>query len=124
MDGQEHDDEPRIDAQPLEQTAWTGHSVRDRRNRRAGTVVDVYYDDESALDAPRWLVVDPGPFRRSVVVPARGARCVEDHVIVVPWTREEMKAAPRVATSGSLTDREERMLLRHFGVDSRTRDLS
>jgi hypothetical protein len=45
-------------------------------------------------------------------------------VIVVPWTREEMREAPRVATSGSLTDREEQLLRRHYRLDTRLRDLS
>jgi hypothetical protein len=73
MDVHEPDDELRIDVQPLQRTTWTGHAVRDQRNRRAGTVVDVYYDEATSLEGPRWLVVDPGPFRHSVVVPARGA---------------------------------------------------
>lgn len=124
MDGHQHDREPLVDAQPLEHTAWTGHTVRDERNRRVGSVVDVYYDDAVASDTPRWLVVDPGPFRRASVVPARGARCIEDGVIVVPFSRDEIKAAPRVSTSGSLTEREEQTLARHYRTDIRSRDLS
>jgi hypothetical protein len=124
MDFREPDDERPIDVQPLQHTTWTGHAVRDQRNRRSGTVVDVYFDDGAAIDAPRWLVIDPGAFRRTVVVPARGARCVDDDVIVVPWTREEMRDAPRVAGSGSLTDREEQLLARHYRLDTRLRDIS
>ena len=75
-------------------TTYTGHPVIDDQGERVGTVSDVFYDDAS--DEPKWLVIDPGVFRKERLVPIDGSYETEDGSIVVPFDRNWIKHAPTV----------------------------
>lgn len=104
-----------IDQDPATQPSWTGHTARDARHRKVGTIADVYFPDDASDGVPEWLVVHPGPLRRPFVVPAAGARG-DGETVLLRWTGEELRAAPRVSGRGSLTAAERRALRRHYGI--------
>ena len=70
----------------------TGRVVLDEHGLRLGSVTDVVYRADS--HDPEFLVVRPGPLRRSHYVPAAGACQTMDGEIVVPWDRDWFRLAP------------------------------
>ncbi|MFC9353452.1 DUF2382 domain-containing protein [Arthrobacter sp. NPDC057013] len=82
---------------------------------KIGSVGQVYADD--ADGQPTWVTVKTGLFGTSEsFVPLQGARLEGDDV-VVPYTKDQVKDAPRVDTDGHLEPSEEDRLFGHYGLD-------
>ena len=69
-----------------------GRIVLDEHGLRLGSVTAVVDRDDG--HGPEFLVVNPGPLRRSHYVPAAGACETVDGEIVVPWDRDWFRLAP------------------------------
>jgi uncharacterized protein (TIGR02271 family) len=81
---------------------------------KIGSVGQVYADD--ADGQPTWVTVKTGLFGTSEsFVPLEGARLEGDDV-VVPYTKDQVKDAPRVDTNGHLEPSEEDRLYDHYGL--------
>jgi uncharacterized protein (TIGR02271 family) len=81
---------------------------------KIGSVGQVYADD--ADGQPTWVTVKTGLFGTSEsFVPLEGARLEGDDV-VVPYTKDQVKDAPRVDTNGHLEPSEEDRLYDHSGL--------
>ncbi|WP_104139510.1 DUF2382 domain-containing protein [Arthrobacter sp. ZGTC131] len=86
---------------------------------KIGSVGQVYADD--ADGQPTWVTVKTGLFGTSEsFVPLEGARLEGDDV-VVPYTKDQVKDAPRVDTDGHLDPSEEDRLYDHYGVGGNSR---
>jgi sporulation protein YlmC with PRC-barrel domain len=72
-----------------------GHQVIDAAGETVGTVSDVFFDDHS--NRPKWLVVDPGVFRKERLVPIDGAYETEEGTIVLPYDKRWVKSGPTVS---------------------------
>ncbi len=89
----------------------TGHVVLDDQHQKVGTVSDVLYDERGAA---HWAVVDPGPMRAEKFVPVEGAVVTDDGQVVVPYAKDHVKAAPKVARDHVLPHDLERELEEHY----------
>lgn len=79
---------------------------------KIGSIGQVYADDESGQ--PTWVTVKTGLFGTSeTFVPLDAAR-VEGSDLVVPYTKDQVKDAPRVDTDGHLDPAEEDRLYEHY----------
>ncbi|MFH8410469.1 PRC and DUF2382 domain-containing protein [Streptomyces sp. NPDC018019] len=92
----------------------TGMNVVDAEGTKVGSVQQIYRDD--ATDAPEWITVRTGLFgMKETFVPLAGARRVGDE-LQVPYTKDQIKDAPRIDADGHLEPAEEERLYRHYGI--------
>ena len=81
---------------------------------KIGSIGQVYADDDNGQ--PTWVTAKTGLFGTSEsFVPLEGAR-VEGDDILVPYTTDQVKDAPRVDTDGHLEPAEEDRLYAHYGL--------
>ena len=79
---------------------------------KIGSIGQVYSDDTDGQ--PSWVTVETGLFGTSEsFVPLEGAR-LEGDDIVVPFTKDQVKDAPRVDVDGHLEPSEENRLYDHY----------
>jgi hypothetical protein len=94
---------------------WAGHRLDEVDGRRVGRVVGALADRSGG--EPRWLVARMGRFGHFTLVPARdaveGAACVW-----VPYTREQIRGAPRFEPDAPPDAETERQLAEHYGLAS------
>ncbi|MFH9423391.1 PRC and DUF2382 domain-containing protein [Streptomyces sp. NPDC017529] len=92
----------------------TGMNVVDPEGTKVGSVQQVYRDD--ATNAPEWITVRTGLFgMKETFVPLAGGRRVGDE-LQVPYTKDQIKDAPRIDADGHLEPAEEERLYRHYGM--------
>lgn len=91
-----------------------GHGdVVSQDGEKIGGIGDFYLDDDT--DVPTWVTVKTGLFgTKESFVPLEGARIAEEN-LVVPYTKEHVKDAPRVDADERLEPGEEDRLYRHYG---------
>jgi hypothetical protein len=83
-----------------------------------GGIGQLYSDDDTG--EPTWVTVKTGLFGTSQsFVPVEGAR-IDGADLVVPYTRDQVKDAPRVDTDGRLDPAEEARLYTHYEKGVRT----
>ena len=96
-------------------------TVYDSAGEKVGSVGNLYLDDKTG--EPSWLTVNTGLFGMSEsFVPIDGTLQAVDGRIDVPYTKEQIKDAPRVDADGHLDPSEERELYAHFNRDWGTDD--
>ncbi len=79
---------------------------------KIGSIGQVYADDENGQ--PSWVTAKTGLFGTSEsFVPLEGAR-IEGDDVVVPYTKDQVKDAPRVDADGHLEPSEEDRLYQHY----------
>ena len=91
---------------------YFGRPVVDEHGARLGVVKDVVYDLRG--DRPEYLVVDPGPLRRSHYVPVAGAYETVEGSLVVPWDKRWFKLAPKADRDHILTSVDRRLIEVHY----------
>jgi sporulation protein YlmC with PRC-barrel domain len=94
------------------QSHYTGRRVIDAHGLPLGSVADVVYDGRT--QRPEYLVVNPGPLRRSHYVPVDGAMEAADGTIVVPWDKDWFRLAPKASGNLTLERRDRRELETHY----------
>lgn len=81
---------------------------------KVGAIGQVYLDDTTGT--PSWVTVKTGLFGAAeTFVPIESAR-VDGHDVVVSYSKELIKDAPRIDADGSLSPAEEDILYRHYGL--------
>jgi hypothetical protein len=101
---------------------WRGRAVVDLNGQKIGTFEEIYLDE--GTDEPAWAAVKAGTFglRRSRVVPIAAAHS-DGSSIRVPFTKQQVKAAPTIDSEGWVPERDQAAILRHYGMiggESRT----
>ncbi|WP_298753118.1 PRC and DUF2382 domain-containing protein [uncultured Serinicoccus sp.] len=87
--------------------------VVDQDGDKIGKVGQVYLDDSTG--EPAWVTVKTGLFGTSEsFVPLQGAT-VQGQEVRVPYTKDQVKDAPRVEEDGHISVEEERELFRYYG---------
>ncbi|OLT40138.1 photosystem reaction center subunit H [Serinicoccus sp. CNJ-927] len=87
--------------------------VVDQDGEKVGKVGQVYLEDSTG--EPAWVTVKTGLFGTSEsFVPLQGAT-VQDQEVRVPYTKDQVKDAPRVEEDGHISVEEERELFRYYG---------
>ena len=91
-----------------------GRPVIGADGEKIGTVADVYFDKDTSQ--PEWALVTTGLFgTKHSFVPITNARTT-DEGLSVPFTKDQVKDAPRLDDDGELTEDEELLLSRHYGM--------
>jgi hypothetical protein len=103
-------------------TAYVDHKVLDEHDHEVGKITDVVYGtsndrpgDDDADRTPTWLVVDPGVLRAPHYVPVSGSYRTEGGDVVVPWSSEWIKSAPKASNEHVVTEELLAELTEHYG---------
>lgn len=99
---------------PLERMrGWIGERLDDVGGAGVGRVEGVFVDDPDG--EPVWLLARMGRFGHFTLIPPRDA--VEGSGRVwVPYTRDQIRRAPRIEPGEALTAAGERELIAHYGI--------
>jgi stress response protein YsnF len=96
-------------------TGWIGQPAYDTEGHKIGHVDAVYEDDDGS--GPEWFAIKTGWFGTHITfVPVRGA-LVSEGRLVIRWTKDIVRDAPRVEADGHLTHEEEMELYRYYGME-------
>jgi hypothetical protein len=93
--------------------AWKGFKLGDMEGATVGRVEGAYVDSESG--EPEWLLARMGKFGHHCLIPARDAVAAGGH-IWVPYTRDQVRKAPRQDPGKPLEREAEQQLLAYYGV--------
>jgi hypothetical protein len=96
-----------------EARAWAGHRLDGIEGKSIGRVEGVLVDAQS--ERPEWLLARMGRFGHHTLIPARDAVEGVGHVWV-PYTRDQVRRAPKFEPGSSLKGQTERELLVHYGI--------
>lgn len=89
-------------------------TVLDSEGNKIGAVGELYLDDRS--QDPSWASVKTGLFGMSQSFVPLDEATVEGDGIRVPYTKEQVKDAPRIDPDGHLEPEDEERLYRHYGL--------
>lgn len=96
-------------------SSWRGRVMVASDAERIGKIDEIYMDEETGQ--PEWALVNTGLFgMKSNFVPLTGAS-PEGEEVRVDYTKDQVKEAPGVDPEGELSQREEAMLYRHYGLE-------
>ena len=95
--------------------AVRGGTAVDSSGSKIGGIGEVYLDDQTGQ--PAWLTINTGLFGTSEsFVPLQEAT-VEGDQVTLPYSKDQVKDAPRVDADQHLDVEQERELYRHYGLD-------
>lgn len=94
---------------------WKGHKLDEMSGAAVGRVAGAFVDEDTGR--PEWLLARMGRFGHYCLVPARDAVGANGRVWV-PYSRDQIRRAPRVEPSKPLAGEREQALLDHYGVGS------
>ena len=94
---------------------WHGRTVVDSDGGKLGKIEDIYFDQET--NRPEWALIDTGMFAgKSSFLPLQGATS-DGEQVTAPYSKDQVKDAPKIDPDGQLSQREEAELYRHYGVE-------
>ena len=91
--------------------AWKGHKLDEMGGAQVGRV------EGQATGTTEWLVARMGRFGHYCLVPGRDAVAANGRVWV-PYTRDQIRRAPRVDPKAPLDEESEQAALTHYGLES------
>jgi len=101
-----------MNAMTLEQLE--GRPITGADGQKIGTVADVYFDKDTRQ--PEWALVTTGLFgTKHSFVPITSASTTGEG-LAVPFTKDQVKDAPRLDDDGELSEDEELLLSQHYGM--------
>jgi uncharacterized protein (TIGR02271 family) len=107
-----------LNRENIESLLTKGGNVIGSDGEKIGSIGQLYADDDTG--EPTWVTVKTGLFGTSQsFVPVEGAHSQGDD-LVVPYTKEHVKDAPRVDVDGHLTPEEEDRLYTYYERGART----
>lgn len=96
-----------------EARSWVGFKLDEMGGQSIGKVEGIYVDDQGGR--PEWLLARMGRFGHHCLVPAREAVAAGGRVWV-PYSRDQIRSAPRIEPNRALERDREQALLEHYGV--------
>jgi len=93
----------------------TDRKVIDDHFETVGTVTDVIYDSEQAME-PRWAIVKTGVFGGERPTPLEGSYVADSGDLVVPFDRTTIKNAPKVPHDHVLTRSAEDEIAQYYEI--------
>ncbi|TQJ35693.1 PRC and DUF2382 domain-containing protein [Arthrobacter sp. SLBN-122] len=107
-----------LNRENLENLLTKGGNVVGSDGTKIGSIGQLYADDDTG--EPTWVTVKTGLFGTSEsFIPVEGAHN-QGEDLVVPYTKEHVKDAPRVDADGHLTPEEEDRLYTYYDRGART----
>lgn len=92
---------------------WKGHRLDEMGGAQVGKIEGSFVDDLTGR--VEWLVARMGRFGHYCLVPARDA-VVANGRAWVPYTRDQIRRAPRVQPGKPLERESEQKMLDHYGI--------
>ena len=99
---------------PSEPISYMGLIAHDEQGATIGSISDVVYDETT--QQPQWLVVNPGTLRADHFVPVEGAYTTEEGNVVVAFTKQMVKEAPKATGDHVVTHDVEHELREYYTV--------
>ena len=96
-----------------EAARWAGHRLDEVGGANVGKVEGAYVDEESGK--LEWLLARMGRFGHHCLIPARDAVAGVGRVWV-PYSRDQIRRAPKIEPEAALTKDREVELLAHYGI--------
>ena len=94
---------------------WRGRSAVGADGEKLGRIEEIYLDAETRR--PEWALVHTGMFGgKSSFMPLEGATSDGDQVRA-PFSKAQVKDAPRLDPDGELSQQDEAALYAHYGLD-------
>jgi hypothetical protein len=97
----------------MSEGSWTGHRLDEITGGSVGRIEGFFFAEPGG--EPNWLLARMGRFGHYTLVPARDAVEGIGHVWV-PYTRAQIRRAPRVEPNQPLSAGAEAELLAHYGI--------
>jgi uncharacterized protein (TIGR02271 family) len=98
----------------IDRLASTSATVIDPDGNKIGTLGQLYLDDQT--DAPNWATVKTGLFGLSETFVPLTEAVTDGDSIRVPYTKDQIKDAPRVDQDEHLSEADEDRLYQHYGL--------
>jgi uncharacterized protein (TIGR02271 family) len=94
---------------------WRGRTAVDADGSKLGTIEEIYVDSET--NRPEWALVHTGLFGgKSSFMPLRDARS-DGEQVMAPYSKDQVKDAPKMDADGSLSQQDEAKLYSHYGIE-------
>jgi len=93
---------------------WTGRKMRGTDGAKLGTIEEIYVDD--ATGAPEWALVNTGLFGSSSTFVPLAEASDQDDEVAVPYSKAQVKDAPRLDRDQHLEQGDEERLYQHYGL--------
>ncbi|MET1155307.1 DUF2382 domain-containing protein [Arthrobacter sp.] len=98
----------------IDRLVGSNANVIDAEGNKIGSLGELYLDDRT--DEPSWATVKTGLFGMSESFVPLDNATIEGGDLRVPYTKDQIKDAPRVDPEGHLEEAEEDRLYRHYGL--------
>jgi uncharacterized protein (TIGR02271 family) len=93
---------------------WRGRTAVDSDGGKLGKIEEIYLDRET--ERPEWALIQTGLFGgKSSFMPLEGVTSDGDQVRA-PYSKDQVKDAPKIDADGELSSDEERDLYSHYGI--------
>jgi hypothetical protein len=99
---------------PGDPITYMGLTAQDEHGATIGSISDVVYDETT--QEPQWLVVNPGTLRADHFVPVDGAYTTEEGNVVVAFTKQMVKEAPKATGDHVISHDVEQELREYYTV--------
>jgi uncharacterized protein (TIGR02271 family) len=103
-----------ITKENIDRLANNGSNVLDSEGNKIGSIGQLYLDDRT--EDPSWATVKTGLFGTSESFVPLAEATVDGDDIRVPYTKDQVKDAPRLDPDGHLSETEEDRLFEHYGL--------
>ena len=103
-----------ITKENIDRLANNGSNVLDSEGNKIGSIGQLYLDDRT--EDPSWATVKTGLFGTSESFVPLAEATVDGDDIRVPYTKDQVKDAPRVDPDGHLSETDEDRLFEHYGL--------
>ena len=94
---------------------WHGRTVVDTHGDKLGKIEEIYFDQET--NRPEWALINTGMFAgKSSFMPLEGATS-DGEQVTAPYSKDQVKAAPQIKPTRTISQAEEAELYRHYCVE-------
>ena len=94
---------------------WRGRTAVGSDGDKLGKIEEIYVDTHT--DRPEWALINTGMFAgKSSFMPLRDAGS-DGEQVTAPYSKAQVKDAPRIEGEGELSQDEEQALYAHYGLD-------
>ena len=94
---------------------WHGRTVVATDGDKLGKIEQIYFDQET--NRPEWALIDTGMFAgKSSFMPLQGATS-DGEQVTAPYSKDQVKDAPKIKPTRTISQAEEAELYRHYGVE-------
>jgi sporulation protein YlmC with PRC-barrel domain len=94
---------------------WHGRTVVGTDGDKLGKIEQIYFDQET--NRPEWALIDTGMFAgKSSFMPLQGATS-DGEQVTAAYSKDQVKAAPQIKPTRTISQAEEAELYRHYGVE-------